>query len=126
MSSDLKTKLIDVHSLQRLSPIAVVCHLSYVLFSMTTTGMFFDGHRLAPVFEFARCTFFFLYSLRGVPLLESTLTWIGLVDVYGPSVVTCTIIVLRIYFVMSAIVWSIIPALNVSRREFFSVQKKLD
>jgi hypothetical protein len=79
---------------------------------MTTIGMFFDGHHLAPLFEFVRCAFFFVYSLRGLPLLESALTWMGLVDLYGPSVVTYTTLCLQIYFIVSAAIWSLIPALN--------------
>jgi len=100
--------------LQRLSALAIFCHLFYVLFSMTTTGMFFDGHHLAPLFEFVRCAFFFVYSLRGLPLLESALNWMGLVDLYGPSVVTYTTLCLQIYFIVSAAIWSLIPALNLS------------
>ena len=108
--------------LQRLSPLAIFCHLFYVLFSMTTTGMFFDGHHLAPLFEFVRCASFFVYSLRGLPLLESTLTWMGLVDLYGPSAVSYTTLLLQIYFIVSAAIWSLIPAINLSSNY---IQKKL-
>ena len=108
--------------MQRLSPLAIFCHLFYVLFSMTTIGMFFDGHHLAPLFEFGRCAFFFVYSLRGLPLLESTLTWMGLVDLYGPSAVSYTTLLLQIYFIVSAAIWSLIPALNLSSNY---IQKKL-
>ena len=109
--------------MQRLSPLAIFCHLFYVLFSMTTIGMFFDGHHLAPLFEFVRCAFFFVYSLRGLPLLESTLTWMGLVDLYGPSAVSYTTLLLQIYFIVSAAIWSLIPALNLSSGY---IQKKLN
>ena len=89
---------------------------------MTTIGMFFDGHHLAPLFEFVRCAFF-VYSLRGLPLLESALTWMGLVELYGPSVVTYTTRCLQIYFIVSAAIWSLIPALNLSSGY---IQKKLN
>ena len=91
---------------------AVVCNLAYVLFTMTTTGMFFDGHPLAPFCEFARCSFLFLYSIRGIPLLSDALTWSGLVNVFGPLLIPRVLLALRAYFLLSAIVWGVTMAYN--------------
>ena len=101
---------------QRLGPTAVVCNLIFILFSMTATGMMFDGHPMAPFLEFVRCSFFFLYSLKGLPLLTNALTWSGLVAYFGPTLVPHVLLVLRAYFLVSSIVWGLVTTYHALER----------
>jgi len=101
---------------QRLGPTAVVCNLIFILFSMTATGMMFDGHPMAPFLEFVRCSFFFLYSLKGLPLLTNALTWSGLVAYFGPTLVPQALFVLRAYFLVSSIAWGSITTYHAVER----------
>ena len=99
-----------VDPLQRLGPLAVMSHLIYVIISMTTVGLFFDGHHAAPFIEFARCTFFFFYSQNSIPLLTNTLSWAGLVQMFGINLESYIYLFLRGYFLISALGFGLISA----------------
>ena len=87
-----------------------MCHLVYVLFTMTTIGMFFDEHPLSAFCEFARCSFFFMYSLKGIPLLSNVLVWSGMVDFFGAEIIPQVLLILRGYFLVSSVSWAFIAA----------------
>lgn len=91
-----------------MSPLAVFAHLMYVIFSLTTFGMFYDRHRLAPFFEFSRCSFLFFYSAGGLPILSNSLSWSGLQDLLGESIDNQIYYGLRVYTFVSAIAWGLL------------------
>ena len=93
---------------QRVSMLAMLCHFTYVIFTMSNVGMFFDNHPIAPLLEFARCAFFLAYSQSGFSLLTDSLTWSGLNEMYGPILESTIFMVLRSYFFVSTLVWGII------------------
>lgn len=92
----------------RVSMLAMLCHFTYVIFTMSNVGMFFDNHPIAPLLEFARCAFFLAYSQSGLSLLTDSLTWSGLNEMYGPILESTIFMVLRSYFFVSTLVWGII------------------
>ena len=92
-----------------------------MIFSLTTTGLFYDQNPMAPILEFIRCSFLFLYSRNGIPLLASTLTWMefgeGYLEYYS-------YMVLYSYFFFSALFWGLVSArfINVFRSTQFKIK----
>lgn len=98
---------------QRMSPLAVFCHIFYVIFSITTMGLFYDNNLLAPFIEFARCIFLMVYSNGSINLLTNSLNWSGLAEVFSGSVEIQIYFFLRTYFVFSTFIWSLITIHNI-------------
>ena len=90
-----------------MSPVAVLTHLAYVIFSLTVMGMFYDGHRLAPFLEFSRCSFLFFYSYGEISILSNSISWSGISEIIGGSVESQIYLALRCYFFLSALVWGL-------------------
>ena len=85
---------------------AVFCHLAFILVCMTTTGMMVDGHRWFPQAEMVRCGFLLAYSLTGLPILDDLLTWTGLAQRFGPTLLPRLLLSVRLFFAASILHWS--------------------
>jgi len=91
-----------------LSPLALVLHLTYVVSTMTLTGMFYDAHRLVPVLEFFRCTIVFFYSRVKLLVITNTITFLGLSDVWGGNLEPAVQLLVRSFFFFGMVVWGFI------------------
>ena len=96
-----------------------MCHLTYVVYSLTTLGMFFDSSPLAPLLEFLRCAFFTIYSsYNGIDLLTQSFSWSKDLFSDDPLTLELTIhIMLKSYFLVSTIVWgTVLIIIQIHRR----------
>lgn len=116
-----------------MTTLSIICHLTYVVFSLTTMGMFYDSSPLAPLFEFLRCGFFSIYSYSNkgrIPLLSQSFSWSKELLLFNdhPALLSLDLElniywILRSYFVVSTIVWgSVILTSQISKRLSFEHQ----
>jgi len=82
--------------------------LTYVVSTMTLTGMFYDAHRLVPVLEFFRCTIVFFYSRVKLLVITNTITFLGLSDVWGGNLEPAVQLLVRSFFFFGMVVWGFI------------------
>lgn len=84
---------------------AIICHLSFSVFTVLNIGMYFDRSRLVPIQEFIRCSFFLIYSQGGIPLLTNAISQVDLTGLFDGQLELYILVALRSYFFVSALLW---------------------
>lgn len=107
-----------------MSPLAVFCHIAYVIFTLTTMGLFYDSNRLAPFIEFFRCIILVIYSNGSIPLLTNSLKWSGLTNVLDESFEIHIFLFLKTYFVLSSLIWGFITFLQFYKHTYLKQKMK--
>ena len=74
--------------------------------------MFVNGHPLAPVLEFFRCTVFFLYSRVKLVVVANVVAWFGLTEIWAGYLQAA----LRTYFFLGMVGWGLVCSRKLWKR----------
>jgi hypothetical protein len=104
----------------------LLCHLLYVVFSSTTTGLLYNRNSFAPLFEFIRCSFVFFYSQNGLLVVTNVLTWAESIGFIEERLLVehanFILMLIHIFFFLSALLWGLI---STHRTTAYPWQKKI-
>ena len=112
--------------LQMMSYTAIICHLSFSVFTVLNIGMYFDRSRLVPIQEFIRCSFFLIYSQGGIPLLTNAISQVDLTGLFDGQLELYILVALRSYFFVSALLWLVPLYTWLGPQMNLSLSKKVD
>ena len=95
---------------QQMAAKTLYCHLLYVVFSATTTGLLYNKNNLAPLCEFLRCSFVIFCSKDGLQSAVSNMLTlaasIGFLEEQSSVTVNLFLLkLLRLLYFASALLW---------------------